>query len=694
MRAHRRSMSLPRQARLARVDSPVLLLMLAAVLAFGGGAWLLFLRVTAGGVGVGEPPFALQWLRDSSVALPLTGLVVFAAAAVSRRLSRRGGSTQRTLLGLSGAVGGAVAVAVAGAVNERIFGVSTALGVRELPLVLDIARGATLALAVTLPVTVALFGVAAWRAEISRTHDGGRRLRRSVARVVAGSVVAGSLAMMPLATSSASAAVADPGAPCPAGADQRSFDVTAIDVKVPLNRFGDNDPSGKMFVATSTTYNGATTENLLTAPGGTAKPALQAVRAEEASQKVSIGLRDDPIQPLSIRANEGDCVTIRFTNSASGGSYGLHIDGLMFTTASSGDAVGRNAESAIGSGTTSYRYYIPKDANLEGSHYVHPGPGFRSQVDHGLFGMLNVEPPNSTYLNASNIGQELVSGWEAIIAPGSKPAFREAILMHHEVGSDNEKIYDKNNNALPQVDSTTGSYTPGHFALNYRSEPFRNRLLAFAKEKSHSYSSYTFGDPATPMPRGYVGDPTKFRISHASGEKFHVYHLHGGGDRWRLNPVADPSWNYADTRLNKHPQNEVASNRLDAQSIGPGESYNLELEGGAGGVQHSRGGPAVPLPHRQALRVGHVELLAGLRHPAARLRAAARPGRAADPGDLRPADGQDLRQRSEDHHPRRSGLLGPPAGPPAGRQGHRAGPLGVGLEVRQLHRENKVSCIY
>ena len=91
------------------------------------------------------------------------------------------------------------------------------------------------------------------------------------------------------------------------------------------------------------------------------------------------------------------------------------------------------------------------------------------------------------------------------------------------------------------------------------------------------------------MPRGYIGDPTKFRISHASGEKFHVYHLHGGGDRWRMNPVSDPSWNYADTRLNKHPQNEVASNRLDSQSLGPGESYNLELEGGAGGVQHTVG---------------------------------------------------------------------------------------------------------
>lgn len=330
---------------------------------------------------------------------------------------------------------------------------------------------------------------------------------------------------------------------------------------------------------------------------------LSAIRDQARTQQVSLGLRDDPIQPLVIRANEGDCVEIRYTNTATGGDYGMHIDGLEFTSASSGDAIGSNASSAVPPGkSATYRFAVPNDARMEGAHYIHPGPGYRSAVDHGLFGALVIEPPGSTYWNASSPDRPLESGWEAIIKPiGADAAcdvttrvatcaFREAALLHHEIGNDNETLTDKQGRDVPQLDDTTGSYRPGGFALNYRSEPFRNRLLAFSKEKSHAYSSYTFGDPATPMPRGYLADPTKIRLLHAGGEKFHVYHLHGGGDRWRYNPVADTTYNYADTGLRKGPQTQLSpSQRLDSQSMGPGESYNLEIEGGAGGVQQSSG---------------------------------------------------------------------------------------------------------
>jgi len=405
-----------------------------------------------------------------------------------------------------------------------------------------------------------------------------RRARLLLAGVAASVTVAATGALTPLAsTAGATTATCLSGGPA-----DRSFDVTALDVDIPVNRYGDHDPHGVMYALTSH---------------------LDAIHHEEQTQQVSIGLRDDPIQPLVIRANEGDCVEISFTNATARGPIGMHIDGLEFAVSSSGDQVGQNASSAPGQGeTATYRYLVPNDKRAEGGHYIHPGPGHRDAVDHGLFGSFIVEPPGSTYWDASEPGVELDSGWEAIIKPGGTAApcvpssaqptcgFREAAILHHEIGNDNESLTSKSGDLVPLQDNTTGSYRPGGFALNYRSEPFRNRLLDFPKEKSHAYSSYTFGEPSTPMMRGYLADPTKIRLMHAGGEKFHIFHLHGGGDRWRFNPVADTTYNYADTGLRKDPATPLSpSQRLDSQSIGPGESYNLELEGGAGGVQQSAG---------------------------------------------------------------------------------------------------------
>ena len=93
------------------------------------------------------------------------------------------------------------------------------------------------------------------------------------------------------------------------------------------------------------------------------------------------------------------------------------------------------------------------------------------------------------------------------------------------------------------------------------------------------------------MPRGYLGDPTKFRIIHAGTEMFHVFHLHGGGIRWRFNPVADHAFNYADTGLNKKPKTQLSASDAPGLAGRPARArrYNLEIEGGAGGVQQAAG---------------------------------------------------------------------------------------------------------
>src|SRR3954452_20796710 len=546
----------------ARTLSSDLLVSLFAAAA--GTAWLSWLHASYGV----RPGDAVAVVNESATILGYTLPLVMLAVPALLAALRRGGARATSLAAVTG-VAAASAVAVSLGSQLRLLLGEHGVGVRPSAFVYD-----------TLTLFVGLFAIGVVLTLLLTIRATTVRSATRALLVLAIGVT-GSLSAVFSTAGAVNAAVS--GTSCLAGgAVDKTFDVTAIDVNIPINRFGDHDPKGKMYALTSQ---------------------LSAIPAEAATQTVSIGLGDDPIQPLAIRANEGDCVEIHFTNRATGGDYGMHIDGLEYDQTSSGDHIGANPTSAVPTGqSTIYRFAVPLDNRLEGAHYIHPGPGYRAAVNHGLFGALVVEPPGSTYWDASTADKPLTSGWEAIIKPAGVDvpcdknsdtptcAFREAVLMHHEIGNDNEQLTDKNGNLVPLVDNLTGSYRPGSFALNYRSEPFRNRMLNFPKEKAHAYSSFTFGDPATPIMRGYLADPTKIRLIHAGGEKFHIFHLHGGGDRWRFKPVGDPTFNYADTGLRKDPVTALSpSQRLDSQAIGPGESYNLEIEGGAGGVQQSVG---------------------------------------------------------------------------------------------------------
>lgn len=107
-------------------------------------------------------------------------------------------------------------------------------------------------------------------------------------------------------------------------------------------------------------------------------------------------------------------------------------------------------------------------------------------------------------------------------------------------------------------------------------------------DASLPYSSYAFGDPATPIARSYLGDPVKQRIIHGGSEVFHVHHVHGGAIRWRRQPDVEPTG--FDHGFEKQPPLlPQATARTDSQSIGPSENYDLENECGSGGCQHSVG---------------------------------------------------------------------------------------------------------
>jgi FtsP/CotA-like multicopper oxidase with cupredoxin domain len=439
----------------------------------------------------------------------------------------------------------------------------------------------------------------------------------------------------------ANAAQDDDGASSCGTAPRRTFSVYAINVDITVDRFGDHDPFGFMYVLAG---------------------ALPAVRAQEAAlkeaaavdadpngAKVSSGLGKDPIQPLVLRARLGECVVITLTNRLTnpprggpgfgdpfistqpGGVPAVSIDmaGVPYNAAggAGGQAVGNNPTGVMvpPGGSYTYQYYLDPLTG-EGAKVFRSGGNSTQLTAHGLFGALVAEPADAKWLDpetgADRTDDAAFNSFSAIIQRSAGVSFREFAIMYHEIGDEmfnlrrparedggDTNCFDDPDGLgapLPMLDeggidncgTDTDDYRPAGRALNYRSEPFFRRQELLVQQRgaddstlpaseSLMYSSYTNGDPATPMPRSYLGEPTKTRLIDAGFEQLHVHHLHGGGDRWPQNPAAQNS-NFA-SGLQKRPPNNTPSINLDSQSIGPVETYNLEHECGAGGCQQAVG---------------------------------------------------------------------------------------------------------
>lgn len=169
-----------------------------------------------------------------------------------------------------------------------------------------------------------------------------------------------------------------------------------------------------------------------------------------------------------------------------------------------------------------------------------------------------MEPPEAKWLHPET-GEELQSGLMADIYQPGAAAFREYTVFFH----DELEILDKDGN-IP-MDHRTG-LPSSTTAISYRSEPMRNRMpLTLAPADSGediSMSSWVYGDPAPPILRAYVGDPSKIRLVHGGIKETHVFHLHN--HQWRLEPESP------------------VSTIIDSISISPQECYTLDILYGAG----------------------------------------------------------------------------------------------------------------
>src|SRR6185503_20414105 len=186
-------------------------------------------------------------------------------------------------------------------------------------------------------------------------------------------------------------------------------DVVALPQAIMLNRLGASIPDGLVF----------------------------ALRGDTLGSGSSIRLRDDKRpRPIALRANVGDCITIKFTNAipaksfsptkVAGASTGttevsLHVQGMQWLTGFSDDGsfVGTNNSSLASASTAPSPQPSPMPPQTQVYHLYAKEEGTfllytmgdtstqGLQLERGLFGALNVEPQGAEWYRSQVTHEDL-----------------------------------------------------------------------------------------------------------------------------------------------------------------------------------------------------------------------------------------------------------------------------------------------
>ena len=621
------------------------LIVTAVVLAYAVGAVVHLLH--GGQHELHQLPSAVHWLRDSTLALPLAGLAVWGADRVTG--GRRDLRLRTTAALLAGVAFAALAVP-GNLVHAALFLDEHAVGGHhgQLHLLTDAAA------MVGPSVVAALLG--SWLGDAVLTRraaltavPGGRSVRPSSfggptagryrGRRVVAVAVTGALAtaFLPVAVLPAVAAPSAPTPPdavqqrCTGDAADRVYDVAALQVEIPFNRWGQTDPNGLMYAL----------EQDVAAIKNWYRPLAEDPQADPAANR-----RLRP-RPLVLRANEGECVKVTLRNAlpstVMGGTVtdprvSLHIHGASYDVATSdGSSVGHNPDTTVVRGAM--RTYVWRAPAEEGLYEFHDhGMPAGSEADggsvsHGLYGALAVEPAGSRWTDPrsglelyppSNVAQQSGDLYiDADITPPSGKAFRESVQLSQD--------------EVPGIG----------FAFNYGSEPMGNRVDNLCPDcvgEETSLSSWTYGDPGLvklasgglPVPapnpqdpdavrlvgwlptpgvddeencqsdtgdgrprlsmpvvngervpascwtatiiQTYQHDPTKIRYGHVGPKETHIFHLHA--HQWLAEPedVGGSGATPGDPSDTRRPE----STTIDSQTYGPGDMFTADLLFGAG----------------------------------------------------------------------------------------------------------------
>lgn len=318
--------------------------------------------------------------------------------------------------------------------------------------------------------------------------------------------------------------------PCPEETPVKEFNVSIIELPIIYNREGWHDPKGRIYVL------------------------------DEDVEDVCSGKKEP--EPLVIHASAHTCIKINFTNRLphilDGDAFqlvtrtyetGFHIHFVKFDVlVCDGANVGWNYDSSVLPGETiRYSYYA--DVELK-AWFFHDHLFPLSHQQHGVFGSGVVHPRFSEFLNPAT-GEAVDRGTQVTVNHPLIPNYRDFALF----AQDFTLLFDKDGNPLNPPKFPGSQDDPGLFGVNYKNEPLQFRL---GKEcdPAYSFSSFSHGDPVTPILRAYAGDPIRIRLLQGAQEESHSFNVHGL--RW----------------LNERGN---LSSRLDCQQhIGISESFTFE----------------------------------------------------------------------------------------------------------------------
>ncbi|MBM7659723.1 hypothetical protein JOC85_000490 [Bacillus mesophilus] len=328
---------------------------------------------------------------------------------------------------------------------------------------------------------------------------------------------------------------------------KRCYHVVAIPIRIVVNTFGDHNPNGMMYVL------------------------------KENEKKVKELVKKNPftpvdlVQPLIIRANQGDVVEILFENKLPFASS-MHFQEADYDVLTSDGAnVGFNPDTTVPTGEKIlYRLNVSHEGIYLFTDLGNPSSSENGSNGNGLYGALYVQKRFSWWTDPVT-GGPINSGADADIHNPYVPSFREYTWMF----ADQMEINDITGNR--PIDFDTGQEAESFHGVNYRYEPLNRRKQLISEgvvcpdcdgEEVH-HDSWVFGDPATPILRGYVGDSAKIRLSHAGVKETHVFHYHV--HQW--------------FRDNKNVNSEI----FDSQSTSPQTHYDIEPLYGLGSLHGSIG---------------------------------------------------------------------------------------------------------